>query len=127
MIRWLEKNRYIAIIFTFLIALEIFYISSIPGYQITRPGIGIDITILYHFIVFFLLSFFLLTSIKGTHKIKVKHIIIVLSISIAYALLDEFHQMFVPLRYADLFDILTDAAGIFLAILLYVFVDKEKI
>ena len=125
MIKWLEKNRYVAIILTVLIALEIFYISSIPGSQVTRPGIGIDITILYHFIVFFLLSFFLLTSIKGSHKIKVKHIIIVLAVSISYALLDELHQMFVPLRVADLFDLLTDAAGILLATLLYVYVDKK--
>lgn len=125
MIKWLEKNRYVAIILTVLIAFEIFYISSIPGSQVTRTGISIDITILYHFIVFFLFSFFLLTSIKGSHKIKVKHIIIVLAVSIAYALLDELHQMFVPLRVADIFDILTDMAGILLATLLYVYVDKK--
>ena len=127
MINWLEQNRYIAIIFTVLIALEIFYISSIPGASITTSGITFDITVLYHLIVFFLFAFFVLTSIKGERRIKVKHIIIVLAVSIAYAFLDEFHQMFVPLRIADFFDILVDITGIFLATLLYVFIDKNKI
>ena len=86
MILWLEKNKYIAIILAVLIAIEIFYISSIPGTQITTPGISFDITILYHFMVFFLLAFFVLASIKGREELKISHIIITLVLAILYAI-----------------------------------------
>jgi len=58
MIGWLEKKRYAAIILTLLIALEIFYFSSIPGtyYQIGK-GL-LPIPIIYHLTVFFLFNFF---------------------------------------------------------------------
>ena len=71
MIEWLEKNRYAAIILTVLIAAEIFYFSSIPG-GVSQPGKGINISIFYHFLVFFLFSFFLLLSIIGNKKIKIR-------------------------------------------------------
>ncbi len=37
--------------------------------------------------------------------------LLTLSLCIAYAITDEVHQMFVPDRYADVRDVLSDAAG----------------
>ncbi len=125
MIGWLEKKRYAAIILTTLIAIEIFYFSSISGtfYQV---GIGLTpIPTIYHLIVFFLFNFFLLLSIIGNKKIKINYIIIALSISIIYALSDEFHQIFIPFRYPSIQDILIDTIGIFVSTIIYFYYKKN--
>jgi len=125
MIGWLEKKRYAAIILTLLIALEIFYFSSISG---TSYQVGTElIPIIYHLVVFFLFNFFLLVSIKGNKKIKISYIIIALSISIIYALSDEFHQIFIPFRNPSIQDILIDTIGIFLSTILVFYTRKNEI
>jgi len=116
MIKFLEKHRVFSFILTILIAIEIFYFSTLSG--TSGPG-GISITpIIYHFVVFFLFCSFLLLAIKGTEKLKFKHIIIALIISIIYAISDEFHQSFTPGRDASIKDIMIDTAGIFLSIII---------
>ena len=125
MIRWLEKNKEIAFILTLLTAIEIFFFSSIPGTAITG---GISwLPTAYHFIVFFLFAFFLFITIKGNKKIKASHIILVLCLSMLYAVLDEFHQMFVPFRDASIRDIITDSLGIFTAVRIYSIVSKKSL
>jgi len=124
MIKWLEKNRGVSFILTFLIAIEIFFFSSIPGTSITGIQISL-IPTLYHFIVFFLFSFFLFTTIKGNKKIKPSYLLIVLIISISQSFLDEFHQMFVPFRDAGIRDILTNTAGIFSSIFIYLYSNRK--
>ena len=125
MIDWLEKNRYVAIILTVFIAIEIFYFSSIPGGKL---GTGVQIpgiATAYHFIVFFLFNFILMISIKGNKKIKISYIVIALVISVAYAFLDEFHQRFTPFREPAIKDILTDTVGIFSSTIVYLFTKKS--
>ena len=123
MIRLLEKRRIISIIFTILIASEIFFFSSLSG----PPGARFPIiSIAYHFIVFFLFAFFFLASIKNRGKIKLKYLIITIITSVLYALSDEFHQSFISGRDAGIKDILTDSAGIFSSILIYIFMNKKN-
>ncbi len=121
MIKWLERKRMFAIIFTILIAIEIFYFSSIPGGKQGIIARGINVAIIYHIIVFFLFNFFLLISIKGKQEIKVKHILIAITISLIYAIFDEIHQMFVPFRHSSIQDVLTNSIGIFSSTLLYLY------
>lgn len=111
MIKWLEKKRFISIILTILIGITIYQFSSIPGNSV--PASGFNFSIAYHFTIFFLFSFFLLISIKGNKKLKSNHLFITLAISILYAFLDEYHQMFVPLRNSSIVDVLTNTIGIF--------------
>jgi len=125
MIRWLEKNRYAAIILTILIAIEIFYFSSISMTSHGQAGIGL-IPIIYHLTVFFLFNFFLLISIKGNKKIKISYLIIALGISIIYALSDEFHQIFILFRNASIQDILIDTIGIFLSTIFILYFNKKR-
>ena len=121
MIEWIEKNRYAAIILTILIAIEIFYFSSIPG-SVSTGGGGIPlVAIIYHFSVFFLFGFFLLMSIAGNKKIKISYMVIALIISILYAVLDEIHQIFVAFREPTIQDILTNTVGIFSSMILYLY------
>ena len=123
MIKWLEKNKIASVVMLLLIAIEIFFFSSLPGV----PGAGGNpwIARAYHFIVFFLLGFFLFIAIKGDSKLTKKHIFLVLIISIIYALLDEFHQMFVPGRDANVVDILTDTLGIISSIIIYSWISRK--
>ena len=99
-------------------AIEIFYFSTIVSSPIGKQRIDL-IPILYHFIVFFLFSFFLFITIKGNKKIKSKYILIVIIISIIYAVLDEIHQSFVPNRDSSIKDVLIDTLGIFFSIIIY--------
>ena len=125
MIDFLEKKRWVSIILALLIAIEIFYFSSINAKSTGKIEINF-IPIIYHFSVFFLLNFFLFVSIKGQNELKVKHLLFVLAISILYSLSDEFHQMFVPGRDASIFDILTDTSGIFISSMIYVYSQRKK-
>lgn len=118
MIKWFEKNRQIPIILTSLLVILIFTVSSIPGSVTEGTGTG-DLSILYHFLVFFFFSFFLIISIKGQRKIKLKYFLITIIISIAYAILDEVHQLFVPLRNGSVGDVLVDSLGILIAMIVY--------
>jgi uncharacterized membrane-anchored protein len=125
MINLLEKNRIISLIFTILIAAEIFFFSN-KSFAPGAGGISL-LPIVYHFVVFFLFSFFLLATIKGNKKLKISYLIIALILSIIYAILDEFHQSFVPGRNASMRDILTDSAGIILSLLIYFYTNKRNI
>ena len=120
MMDFLERNRFLAVLFTFLTAVGIFYISSLRFGSLDLFGKNqILLTYLYHFTIFFLLNFFLLISINGKNKFNHKYFIIAIIISSIYAVLDETHQMFVPGRTTDFKDLLVDFAGIFSSGILY--------
>ena len=118
MIEWFEQNRRVSLIITFLIGVAIFLISSIPG-SITQ-GIGSNgVATAYHFFVFFLFHSFLLISIKGQKEMRLTYTITAIILSITYAILDEIHQLYIPLRTASTGDILIDSLGIFLSAVIY--------
>ena len=125
MIKWLENNRGFSVIFVILIAAEIFFFSSISGGP-PSPA-SINVSIIYHFSVFFLLNFFLLTSLNKNGEIKIKYLIIASMLSIFYSVLDELHQLFVPLRHAGLGDILTNSVGILLSNLVYLYYKNNNL
>src|SRR3990167_5234098 len=106
MIGYLEKKKGFAAIFMMIIAVEIFAISSIPGSGFAP--ISVDLSSLYHLIVFFLLAFFILVFISGGKRVKSKYIFTAIALSLVYALLDEVHQIFVPRRFFSVGDMLID-------------------
>jgi len=128
MFETLEKKRWLAITLTILIAIEIFWFSSLTETTIISTGkpVASINAIVYHFSVFFLLTFFLLSSIKTKSKIKIKSLLITAIISILYAILDEFHQIFVPGRDGSIRDFMTDTIGIFFAVLIYFYISKKS-
>ncbi|MDP2947819.1 MAG: VanZ family protein [Nanoarchaeota archaeon] len=122
MISFFEKHNKLSIIIALLIALLIFYVSTRTAEEITE-GIEIKIylweTVVYHFVIFFLLCFFLCFSlVRGKPKRKY-FILVVVIITIIYGITDEIHQLFVPGRVSDMTDVLTDAAGVVLAGIIY--------
>lgn len=117
MFNFFEKHKTISWIFTILIAIFIFYISSLKFEQAPIiPGWDVG-TIVYHFSIFFLLALFLLPSlVRGKKK---NLIFIGIIIAIFYGIADEFHQLFVPGRFCSPVDFLIDSSGILLAGFLY--------
>ena len=116
MIKWFEKHNKISWIITILIAIVIFYVSSLtfpPG-----PEAGFNWKpIAYHFYAFLFFSAFVLISlVKGKNK---KFIPLAIALSVIYAISDEFHQFFVPGRACALSDVLIDSAGILCSVLIY--------
>lgn len=110
------------IILLIIIALQIWWFSSVPGSEIETHGISI-ISITYHFTIFFLFSFFIQSSFKDTSK---KNITITIIITTIYAILDEIHQIFVPGRYPGIEDVLTDTSGIFTGILIAIYIKTKS-
>lgn len=108
---------------TMLIAVTIFLFSN----QTSIPGniAQLNLATLYHLAIFFAFTFFLTLSIKSKQLNK-KTLIIIILISLAYALSDEFHQLFVPGRFASLKDVLMDMIGSLLAIFTIYISDKIK-
>jgi len=123
MINLLEKHRIIALIFTLLAAIEIFFFSSLASVPGGKSFILLPI--IYHFVIFFLFSFFLLITIKGNKKIKIKYILLMLVISLTYAILDEIHQSFIPGRDTSIKDILTDFSGTIASTIVYLYSKKK--
>jgi len=117
------KSRIFYLIVTLLIAIVIFYASSIQ----TTAGIptGLNLAVLYHFGIFFIFTFFLTLTLKGK-KLNSKIIVISLLISLFYAGSDEFHQLFVSGRFASFKDLLIDFAGSVCATLFLKLLDKFK-
>ena len=109
MTKRISKQRIFYIIITIILAIVIFLVSNISSFPILQKA-GIDISVFYHFGVFFMFTFFLTLSLINK-KLDNKTILIILLISLAYAISDEFHQLFVVGRVADIKDALTDFAG----------------
>jgi len=118
---FLEKHVLVSWIFVILIAIFIFCISSLT---FKRVGVPSNLTYVYHFLVFFWLSFFLAIAITRARNISLA--IPAVFISLFYALSDEIHQLFVPGRYCSLGDFFVDSSGIILACCLYLITIKIR-
>ena len=125
MIGFLEKNKLLSFMFVVLLLIEIFYFSTLTGGTGTAAG-GNWPGRIYHFSVFFLLTFFLFIFIKGKKKINSKYIFIVLLFAFLFGVLDEIHQIFVPGRDASFRDIFTNSLGMFCAILACFYASKKN-
>ena len=122
MISWFEKNRGISLLITVIIAITIFYISSL-----TFPAGGGTgyLSYVYHFTAFSYLVLFLLISLTKGNPTK-NLMIIGIIIVITYGISDEIHQYFVPGRYPSFKDILINSLGILITSIAYVNYCRNK-
>lgn len=123
MINWLEKRSHISWSITILMAIFIFYMSS----RTFKAGGGKGyLSYLYHFLIFFLLAFFLFISIiRGDLKNNI--FVITILLAILYGISDEIHQYFVPGRYPSIVDVITNSVGIFFAGILYSLICRNNV
>ncbi len=124
MISWFEKNYKISFIFAVLIAIAMFYISSLTFGGIGEKGGTNLLAVLYHILAYFFLTLFLgFALIKGKYK---SLFVIVILFSIFYGITDEIHQYFVPGRSASISDVGLDSIGIMLFTLSYLVLIEYK-
>jgi len=104
-------------IFAALWALLIFALSSIPGAAFP-PSQVLSQDKLIHAAVYAVLGALLFLALhrRWSHKTSVL-VLIAGATATLYGFTDEFHQMFVPGRFADLRDVLADGVGGFLGAL----------
>ena len=109
-IHFFEKNKKLSVVLIIIVLGVMWYCSSIPGGSLKIVTFNWMPT-LYHLVIFFSFSFLLLMIISK-NEIKAKRIIITITISLFVAILDEFHQSFVPGRDSNIKDILIDLTGV---------------
>jgi VanZ family protein len=96
-------------------------------FLLSSSHIDIDIDIdhldkLGHLLEFGLMGFFLAIGFYNAFSASSStKFSLTFGTGLILAMLDEFHQFFVPFRHSDIVDILADAAGLVLGILVYRF------
>ena len=95
----------------------IFYLSSF-SIPFVKAGF-FDYTIIGHMIEFGVLAFFMWQAVAFSFKVKERKVFLWSAIlAILYAISDEIHQYFVPLRHGSIMDVLFDTAGIIIVLLI---------
>jgi VanZ family protein len=97
-------------------ALVIFVLSSIPGASFPASKL-FSYDKLLHAAVYAVLGAFAFLSLRGWSSRASVLVLAAGAITTAYGFSDEFHQMFVPGRSADLRDVLADCVGGFVGAL----------
>ncbi len=85
--------------------------------------IGIIIRKLAHLFEYFVLGILMFNCLKG-YNIK-RIILISLVLCSIYAITDEIHQLYIPGRSGNLIDVMIDAVGSVIGIILYNFMYKK--
>ncbi len=104
----------------YLWAAIIFVESSIPGHKIPQTPFGTDKVV--HAGIFFILCWLVNRALKHqtVELVSKMSLFLAIVVTILYGFADEFHQLYVPGRSADIFDMAADALGGFLFIVFVV-------
>ncbi|MGA1867172.1 MAG: VanZ family protein [bacterium] len=107
-----------------LYCIFIFALSSLSSVSIGPSLPNIDK--LYHSILYFILTLLFFRALDHTlHPIYKGYALwIAPLLTILYGCSDELHQFFVPLRKADIWDLLFDAVGACIALLSIIYLKK---
>jgi VanZ like family len=116
---WVGDRHSIVKVFSRPIGLMviIFGLSSIPG-QIDSEGLSFlteldpKLQNLLHVPLFGLLQILWLSAMAKTGRSDTKAMLSCCGISLGYGMFDEFHQMFVPGRYASVTDMALNLVGV---------------
>ena len=102
--------RYLSLLLALSWAGVIYYLSSQPGTD--TPMLFPLQDKLLHAIVFAILGFLGMGALEAAaHGYHAWQVWLVASLVTLYALLDEFHQRFVPGRTVDIYDVMADIFG----------------
>ncbi|MBN1802480.1 MAG: VanZ family protein [Candidatus Lokiarchaeota archaeon] len=119
--KWKVKDK-IFLVLSIVVGFLIFFFSSLPNplpATMVEPCLVISLSNTLHFLEFAALSFCLVLGLEK--KIKGE---IILIIAVAWAIIDEVHQIFVPNRYFDVLDLIIDAIGILTGFSVYFILKK---
>src|SRR3989338_10492611 len=87
----------------------IFYVSSLP-----QPPVPAGGDKPWHAFAYAGLAVVTARAVAGglPRRLRLRSAGLAVAVAVAYAVSDEFHQMFVPARTADVFDLIADTAGV---------------
>lgn len=104
----------------------IFWNSSRPNVNIPKLGFQ-NVDKIAHFGVYFILGYLIVRAITAEKTLKIgwKKNLLILLIGVLYAASDEFHQLFVPGRSADLADWIADLVGVILGHLAFIRLQRQ--
>jgi len=106
----IQSLRPLFLLLTISWAALIYYLSSQPGMDI--PPVFPFQDKLFHAFIFGVLGFLSVGAMKvPVHGYKTRQVWGIVILVTLYAILDELHQLFVPGRTADIFDVIADMAG----------------
>ncbi|HTR81138.1 MAG TPA: VanZ family protein [Bacteroidota bacterium] len=99
----------------------IFIESSIPGNDIPETPHGTDK--LVHIVIYFIFCWLTFRALSNAPSRVVAQMsfFIAIVLTILYGFSDEFHQLFVPGRSADVYDLTADSIGGFLFLVIALF------
>lgn len=108
--RSLAFNWFLLIFWSWII----FFLSDQPEFGQVLPGfLGSLISYSFHFVEYAVLAFLAVRVFSTISRFSRQRILIsAILFSIIYAVLDEYHQSYVPGREASLFDLSVDVLGI---------------
>lgn len=119
MYNYLEKNRFTLIYFPLaLYWIVLFTATTLPGSQVPNVGFGDKSS---HFFGYLVLGFLLnLTLIfqRKSRRLSESPFFFTILICTLYSIIDETHQILIPGRYFELFDLGADLAGTLTGVLL---------
>lgn len=119
-----ERNYLLSYLIVVVLAGFIYYISSLQFDPVQALQFDYK-SVVYHFGVFLLFNLFLMICLsKGNDN---DGIYLAVLFSLFYAVLDEVHQLFVPNRAADVFDLFIDSIGILFSYLFYFRIGRNRI
>ncbi|MFC1566770.1 VanZ family protein [bacterium] len=99
----------------------IFYLSNIPNLSTGLSNWDLILRKLAHiteFGILYILTLRVIIHQKLFYQLKISKKNLAILFCILYAISDEFHQGFVSMRIASCVDVLIDAAGIFIAVII---------
>ncbi|MDR1754087.1 MAG: VanZ family protein [Eubacterium sp.] len=111
-----KSRRVLFSVISIVWAAVIFGVSSIPGSGLPQnmnywTNIG-------HFAEYLILTVFIVSALQEQTRALWKTAMMAVVIASLYGASDEFHQLFVGGRYADVFDWMTDTIGAFVGALI---------
>lgn len=103
-----------------LYSILIFVLSSFPLKSFPSVPVA-EFDKLIHFIEYAIFGIFLMLAFTNMRSVKVVRSAIVISliVGICYSGTDEIHQWFVPGRNSSIFDLIADAVGVVIGVILY--------
>ena len=118
-----QSLRYLSLVIAIFWAGLIYYLSDQPGAD--TPMAFPQLDKLFHVVVYAVLGFFGMGALEAaSHGYRPWQVWLITAIVSLYAMLDEFHQRFIPGRNADTYDVLADIAGGLLGVWLMVMLVK---
>ena len=100
----------------------IFFLSNPPGLKITEGPLDFWMRKMAHVGEYAILFLLFYRALRGSFRLEEVSLYLIAGIlSFLYAISDEFHQLFVPTRVGNLFDLGFDLFGILAGVILIFF------